>query len=422
MTARTSTRLTDRGGIFVDGKAYTDLASWHETAAMLREVDPVHRVEIPEWTPFWAITRYDHVFEIERRHDLFLNTLESVLVPPEIYRRQADLGLTVKTLVHMDGDEHRDYRLLTNDWFKPGSLRRTVEARVVALARAFVDRMMALGPECDFAREIGLLYPLHVIMTILGVPEADEPRMLLLTQKLFAAEDPEFGGGKGSLESFIEVMRGFHEYFSALSADRRRHPLDDIATVLANATIDGAPLGEIERLGYYVIVATAGHDTTSSTLVAGVEALCRHPEQLRALQRDPSGIDRAVDEIIRWATPVRHFLRHATADYDLGGTRIARGDAVLLSYLSANRDSRKFTEPMRFDVTRPNADEHLAFGTGVHYCLGAHLSRLELRLFFRELLSRLDAMELAGEPTQVVSNFVGGAKNLPLRYRLRPAA
>lgn len=420
MSVPTSTAFSDPGGIFVDAAAYTNLDDWHRRAAFLRAEDPVHRVEIPGWQPFWAITRHADVWDIERRHDQFLNTLQSVLLPAEVYAQQAEFGLTVKSLVHMDGEEHRQYRLVTNDWFKPGNLRRLVEARIAALARDFVDRMMARGPECDVAREIGLLYPLHVIMTILGVPQADEPRMLQLTQKIFGPEDPEFAGDAGSVATLLEVMRDFHEYFSALTAERRRHPVDDIATILANGTIDGQPLGDLERLGYYIIVATAGHDTTSASLVAGIDALCRHPQQLRALQADPSGIDLAVDEIIRWATPVRHFLRHAQGDHEIGGKRIATGDAVLLSYLSANRDETRFADPMRFDSRRANAGEHLAFGTGVHFCLGAHLSRMELRLFFRELLSRLEWMEIAGEPTHVTSSFVGGIKNLPLRYSLRP--
>ena len=422
MSTQITTALRDPGGIFVDASAYTHLEDWHRRAARLRAEDPVHRVEIEGWTPFWAITRHADVWEIERRHEQFRNTLQSVLLPSEVYRHQAELGLTIKSLVHMDGEEHRAYRLVTNDWFKPGNLRRLVEARIAALARAFVDKMMALGPECDVAREVGLLYPLHVIMTILGVPERDEPRMLQLTQKIFGPEDPEFAGDAGSLGTLLDVMRDFHEYFSALTEDRRRTPVDDIATVLANGTIDGQPLGDLERLGYYIIVATAGHDTTSSSLVAGIEALCRHPDQLRALQADPSRIDQAVDEIIRWATPVRHFLRYAQSDHEVGGKRIAAGDAVLLSYLSANRDAEKFEDPMRFDIGRANASEHLAFGTGVHFCLGAHLSRMELRLFFRELLARLDWMEITGEPTHVTSSFVGGIKNLPMRYSLRPAA
>ncbi len=416
----TTTSFDGPGGIFVDPAAYTNLRAWHEKADRLRSEDPIHRIEIDGYIPFYALTRHADVFEIERQPEKFLNTLQSVLFRTAFYDQQMATGLIIKSLVHMDGHEHHEYRKLTNDWFKPANLRKVIEQRVNQLAREFVDRMMERGPECDFAREIGLMFPLHVIMSILGVPEPDEPMMLRLTQELFASEDPEFGEGDG-LEVIINASRTFFEYFNNLTDDRRKSPAEDIATVLSNATIDGAPIGEIERLGYYMIVATAGHDTTSNSINGGLEALIRHPEQLKALQKDPNRIPGAVDEIIRWATPVRHFLRHATGDYELGGVTIREGEAVLLSYLSANRDERVFKDPHAFDIDRENAAEHLAFGTGIHFCLGAHLARLELRAFFRELLSRLDSIELAGEPVHCVSHFVGGIKNLPVSYSLRPA-
>lgn len=422
MPIPTTTTLDGPGGIFVDPKAYADLESWHRRADLLRTEDPVHRIEIEGFIPFYALTRYADVFEIEREPERFLNTLQSVLFRNEFYDQQRITGLIIKSLVHMDGDEHRDYRKITNDWFKPANLRKVIEQRVNALAREYVDHMMERGPECDFAREIGLKFPLHVIMSILGVPEPDEPLMLRLTQELFASEDPEFGEGVDPLEVLRSASLTFFEYFNDLTASRRRSPAEDIATVLSNATIDGAPIGDIERTGYYMIVATAGHDTTSNSINGGLEALIHHSDQLRELQQNPGKIDRAVDEIIRWATPVRHFLRHATEDYDLGKTRIHRGEAVLLSYLSANRDASVFANPHAFDIGRHNAGDHLAFGTGVHYCLGAHLARMEIRAFFRELLPRIEAIELAGEPAHCVSHFVGGIKNLPVRYRVRPAA
>jgi len=420
MTIPTTTTLDGPGGIFVDAAAYADPPAWHAKADALRAADPVHRIEIDGFMPFYAVTRHADVFEIERQPERFQNTLQSVLFPNAFYDRQLATGLIIKSLVHMDGHEHREYRKLTNDWFKPANLRKVIEKRVNGLAREFVDRMMERGPECDFAREIGLLFPLHVIMSILGVPEPDEPMMLRLTQELFASEDPEFGDGDG-LEVIVNASRMFFEYFNDLTDDRRKTPADDIATVLSTATIDDAPIGDIERIGYYMIVATAGHDTTSNSINGGLEALIRHPDQLRALQDDPSRIDRAVDEIIRWSTPVRHFLRHATEDYQLAGVEIRQGEAVLLSYLSANRDDSVFERPHAFDITRENAADHLAFGTGVHFCLGAHLARMELRAFFRELLPRLESIELTGEPENCVSHFVGGIKNLPVRYALRPA-
>jgi cytochrome P450 len=412
---------SDAGRIFIDGDCYRDLDRWHAVAVALRRDAPVLRVAAEGFPPFWAVTRHADIMEIERQHERFQNTLESVLFPTDVYERQMASGMVIKSLVHMDGSEHRDYRKLTHDWFKPANLRRLFEVRLAELARHFVDRMLAFDGACDFARDIALYYPLHVIMSILGVPAEDEPRMLRLTQQLFGNEDPEFAGADRS-QAMIDAAMDFHAYFGRLTEARRAQPANDIATILATGTVAGAPLGDIERLGYYMIVATAGHDTTAGTLASGLEALMGHPEQLRALQDDPALIANAVDEMIRWATPVRHFMRHATEDYVLAGTPIAAGDRLLLSYLSGNRDAAVFPDPFRFDVRRANADEHIAFGTGVHFCLGAHLARMELRAFLHELLPRLEHLEPGGEPEQVTATFVGGLKRLPIRYRLRPAA
>jgi len=242
--------------------------------------------------------------------------------------------------------------------------------------------------------------------------------MLDLTQKLFGADDPDFGVGN-DLEKRVAVMMQLVGYFQRMTADRRERPGDDLASVIANGRVDGAPLPDLETLGYYIIVATAGHDTTSSTLAGGLEALARDPDQLRALQRDPAGIDNAVEEMIRWVTPVRHFMRWAQEDTVLRGKRIAKGDGLLMSYLSANRDEEVFSEPFAFDAARANASSHLAFGTGVHFCLGANLARLELAAFFRVLLPRLESLELTGPTEYTAATFVGAPKRVPIRYRLR---
>ena len=406
------------GRILVHGAAYQDLDRWHAAAEQLRRAETLPRVDEAGWQPFWAVTRHSEVAEIERQNVLFPNTETSVLLPEAALAQQKKSGVQIKSLVHMDDPEHAKYRKLTNEWFKPSNLRKLFEARVGELAKRYVDRMASFGNECDFARDVALYYPLHVIMSILGVPEEDEPRMLRLTQQLFGNEDPEFAGEDRNA-ALLAAALDFKQYFDRMTDDRRTHPREDIATVLSTAQIDGAPMPEIERLGYYMIVATAGHDTTSATLASGVEALMNNPDQLRALQQDPSLLDNAVEEMIRWGTPVRHFLRQATEDYTLRGAKIAAGDWLMLVYLSANRDDAVFTDPYRFDVRRKNANEHIAFGTGVHFCLGAHLARMELKAFIRELLSRLESIEPNGPSEHMIANFVGGLKRLPVRYRLR---
>lgn len=410
--------LEEAGKIFVEAAAYTDLDTWYQKAALLRREDPVHLVETEDFDPFYVLTRHADVFDVERRHETFLNTQLSVLLPSRLIEEQEKSGLSIKTLVHMDAPEHLRYRGLTNDWFKPAALRRTLEARIKELARVFVDRMAELEGECDFAADVALLYPLHVIMSTLGVPECDEPRMLRLTQELFGSEDPEFAKGDDRDKVMLDAMTDFYAYFTELTEQRRAEPRQDIATVLANGTVEGEPLGELQRLSYYLIVATAGHDTTSSALGGGIEALLRRPEQMQMLREDLSLVDNAVDEILRWTTPVRHFMRYSTCDQEVGGCRIAEGERVLLSYLSANRDEDVFEDPSRFDVTRNDAHRHIAFGTGVHFCLGAHLARMELKYFLLELLPRLRAMEIAGEVEYSASSFVGGVKRMPVRYQL----
>jgi len=404
--------------IFTDPKAYTDPETWHPVAAKLCRDDPVPRIEVEGFDPFWAVTKHADVIDIERQPERFPNTIESVLAPAHMRPKNGGMQIPFKTLIHMDGAQHRAYRNLTNDWFKPGALKRVLEPRVVQLARKYVNRMAELGGACDFALDVARYYPLQVIMSVLGVPESDEPLMLDLTQKLFGADDPDFGAG-AEPEQRMKVLMDLVGYFQRMTAERRAQPGDDLATVIANGRVEGAALPDLETLGYYIIVATAGHDTTSSTLVGGLEALVRWPEQLRALQRDLSGVDNAVEEMIRWVTPVRHFMRYAEEDCELRGRKIAKGDGLLMSYLSANRDEEVFADPFEFDVARANASSHLAFGTGVHFCLGANLARLELAAFFRELLPRLESIELTGPTEYTAATFVGAPKRVPIRYRLR---
>lgn len=400
----------DAATIFTVPEAYADPENWHAVAARLRRDEPVCRIEAPDFDPFYAVTKHADVVEVERQPERFLNTSMSILAP--ISRRGPDTLL--KTLINVDGDEHRAYRGVTNEWFKPANIRRAFEPRIHALARKYVDRMAELGGACDFALDIARFYPLQVIMSILGVPEADEPLMLDLTQKIFGADDPDFGVGKEQ-SAMRAVVAEMIQYFAALTGERVAKPGEDLATVIANSDV----LDPFGKIGYYAIVATAGHDTTSSTLAGGFEALIRNPEQLALLQREPDRIDNAVEEMIRWITPVRHFLRHAQEDYVLRGVQLHKGDVLLMSYLSANRDEDVFADPLRFDVTRANASEHLAFGTGVHFCLGALLARMELRHFFRELLPRLESVELTGPTSYTAAIFVGAPKRVPIRYRVR---
>jgi len=281
--------------------------------------------------------------------------------------------------------------------------------------------MASKNGSCDFVREIALHYPLHVVMEILGVPEADEPRMLMLTQELFGAADPELGRNKGAeavpgdLGAIQAVLMDFYQYFAAISADRRANPRDDLATVIATGTIDGQPISEFEAMSYYVIVATAGHDTTSSTTAGAMRALCENPDQFAYVKEDLARVPGLIEEAIRWTTPVKTFMRSATADAQVGGRAIAKGDWLMLCYASGNRDEAVFEEPNRFRADRkPN--KQLAFGYGAHLCLGQHLAKMEMRILYEELLQRLTSVALDGEPQMSQALFVNGLKRLPIRF------
>jgi cytochrome P450 len=298
-----------------------------------------------------------------------------------------------------------------------------MQGRIAEIARAHVDRMAALGGACDFLKEVAVWYPLRVIMELLGVPPEDEPFMLRLTQEVFGPDDPDVRAGSTRVREehggvdLVQTAAELFRIFGALTADRRAYPRDDLATVIATGQLDGAAIPDREAMSYYVIIATAGHDTTSSVAAGGLLALLQNPGELARLRSDLSLLPNAVEEMIRWVSPVKHFMRTATEEYRLRGRTIAKGDAVALFYWSGNRDEDVFDDPFAFRIAR-DEKKHVAFGHGVHLCLGMHLARMEIKALFAELLPRLSEIELAGPPLHARSNFVSGLKSLPIRYRM----
>jgi len=298
-----------------------------------------------------------------------------------------------------------------------------IENEISAIAHKAVDRLLAEGGESDFVKTVSGPYPLHVVMQILGVPEADEPRMMLLTQQMFGSQDEDLNrAGTADLTSeqmsqmVLATVADFENYFFNLAEERRQNPQDDVATTIANATIDGEPLTKVATAGYYIIVATAGHDTTSASTAGAMMALAQDPEQFQRLKQDRSLLPGLIEEAIRWTTPVQHFMRTAACDTMVGDVPVKKDDWLMLSYIAANHDGSVYDDPRKFDATRkPN--RHLAFGAGAHQCLGLHLARLEMRILFDVLLDRLDSVEIIGEPRRSNSVFVGGLKTLPLKYK-----
>ena len=391
----------------------------HDQFAWLRRHEPLRRMEPDGFEPFWSLSRHADVKAVESDHRLFINDPRPILGPrmlDALVQQLVGRRHLVRSLVQMDDPDHAQYRALTQQWFRGENIRR-LAGRIEELAAQYVDRLGELGGECDFLKDVATWFPLRVIMSILGVPESDEPLMMKLTQELFGSSDPDT---QRSFEpmSLVDVVRDFEDYFSDLSRQRRANPTDDVATVIANARIDGDPLPEHESNSYYMIIATAGHDTTSSATAGGLLAFMDNPDQLTRFRADPDAhMATALNEIIRWVSPVRQFTRTATADCAVGGVDIAQGESCVLWYPSANRDETAFDAPFEFRIDRPM--NHLAFGFGAHVCLGQHLARMEMGAFFKELFRRVDSFELNGEPLYSQSTFVGGLKSLPVRYRMK---
>ena len=416
----------------LDPQSYADWDPLLDLFDKLRNESPLTWVESPtgDHDPFWLVTSYDAVMQISKDNQTFLNAPRATVFTNktgEAFARQitAQQGEEspnlVSSLVVLDAPKHPKLRRLTQDWFMPKNLR-TIEAAIRELAAHTVERLVAAAPEADFVKLVSAPYPLHVVMQILGVPEADEARMLFLTQQMFGGQDEDLNkSGLASLtpEQILQIVTGavkdFETYFEGLAAQRRANPTGDVATILANAMIDGAPISARDLAGYYIIIAAAGHDTTSASTAGAMLALARDPAQFARVKADRSLVPGIVEEAIRWTTPVQHFMRTAAHDTEVAGVPVKAGDWLMINYVAANHDPAQFDNPRKFDAARA-ANRHLAFGAGAHQCLGLHLARLEMRILFETLLDRIESVELAGEPRRAKSTFVGGLKTLPLRF------
>ena len=423
----------EQAAAVLDPQSYADWDPLLDLFDTLRSASPLTWIESPagEYDPFWLVTGYDAVMQISKDNKTFLNAPRATVFTNktgEAFARQItalqgeESPNLVSSLVVLDAPKHPKLRRLTQDWFMPKNLR-TIESAIRDLAAQTAERLEPAGPEADFVKLVSAPYPLHVVMQILGVPEEDEPRMLFLTQQMFGGQDEDLNkSGLASLtpEQILQIITGavkdFETYFEGLAAQRRARPTADVASILANAEVDGAPLSPRDLAGYYIIIAAAGHDTTSASTAGAMLALARDPAQFARVKADRSLVPGIVEEAIRWTSPVQHFMRTAAHDTDVAGVPVKAGDWLMINYVAANHDPAQFSDPRRFDAARAH-HRHLAFGAGAHQCLGLHLARLEMRILFDALLDRLESVELAGEPKRAKSTFVSGLKTLPLRYR-----
>ena len=411
----TTSTATD---VFHNPERYADMNAWRDEIVALHQQGPIHRIEAPGFRPFWAVIGHPELMDVERQSQLFKTEPEAILISDDMLRQREESGVNIRTIVHMDDPDHGKYRQMVADWFKPANIGR-LKDRCDELSRESLATMRAAGGELDFNREVAMVYPLKLILAILGLPESDYGRMLKLTQELFGSTDPDLARDAPTGEEATLVLMDFYQYFTELTAERRANPTEDLATLIANAQLDGEPLPDLESMSYYVIVASAGHDTTSASMAEGMRRLAENPDQLRQLQEDPQLLPNAVEEMIRVSSPVKHFMREAAEDTEIAGQQIKKGDWLMANFAAANLDPRLFDDPTRFDIHRENADKQIAFGFGMHFCLGAQLARLEMRSLFEHLVPELESAEIAGEPTTVQAVFVSGHKQLPIRYSLR---
>lgn len=424
MAQKISQELAD---IIVDPKAYAALTPIDDAFSRIRRESPIALAQPTGYDPFWVISKHANVLDVERRADVFHNADRSTL----LLNRDAHAAVKIfsggeqnliRSLVSIDGAEHKALRGVTFPSFAPQNIRK-LEDKVRAIAREFVDQLDGFSGECDFAKDFAFLYPLRVIMTVLGVPPEDEPLMLQLTQEVFSGTDPDLNRSGAPVtpveaqEAFNRTMLDLEAYFGEVTKKFRANPAENINSLIANAQINGDYLNHRQMMGYYIIAATAGHDTTSNTVASAFWALAENPAVFAQLKANPELMPNFIEESIRWATPVKHFMRSATEDTEVGGMKIAKGDWVMMSYQSANRDEDVFERPFEFDPTRkPN--KHVAFGYGAHVCLGQHLARMEMRILWEELLPRLKTVEMSGDGKLTQSNFVSGPKSVPVRFTL----
>ncbi|HET6537856.1 MAG TPA: cytochrome P450 [Sphingopyxis sp.] len=386
----------------------------------LRTEQPLARADPAGYRPFWIASRHADIREMERQPDIFNAGPRSTLMPEAVEqanRQFFGFEAGIQSLVVIDGARHQELRALTQSYFLPKNIRR-LDGLIGDLAQQFVDRLDQLGGRCDFSADLAFWYPLRVAMTILGIDEASEARMLSLTHELFGSSDPDIvRPGMTQAEHLVAVNRDYVEFFDQVTKDRLANPRDDVATLIAQGLPSDRDMTPAERLGYYVIVATAGHDTTAASIAGGLKALIENPDQMALLRSDRSLVKAFANEAIRWTAPVQHFFRTVTEDYELRGIKLAKGDHVMLNYSAATRDEDAFDQADKFQIDRA-ANNHLAFGYGPHMCLGQFLAKLEIEAFFNALLDKVESIELDGPTLYTEAPFVSGIKSMPVRYTL----
>jgi cytochrome P450 len=382
----------------------------HHWFTTLRQQDPVHWNDERDGAGFWAVTRYEDIRFVHRHPDIYSSEIGGTsledLEPEYVEAR--------KSMIDMDPPRHDELRGMLGRRFTPRAVR-VWEETIRAVAEEVFDLALERD-EFDFVSEISSEIPMQVFAEILGVPHEERRTVIDLGDRLLGNQDPEYATGEDDAHRHLPfsspVALEMFQFGRKLATERRREPRDDIVTQLAHE-----PLTEREYDVYFLLLATAGNETTRHTLTHGTLALIENPDQLETLRGDRSLLKQGAEEMLRWATPVHHFRRTAAEDTELAGTKISAGDKVTTWFVSGNRDESVFDEPHRFDVSR-NPNPHVSFGPGgIHNCMGAHLAKLEIEIVFDVLMDRIAEIELTAPPERLRSNFFNGVKRMPVRVR-----
>jgi cholest-4-en-3-one 26-monooxygenase len=379
----------------------------HEMFEVLRRDDPVHWHDEPEGSGFWCITRHEDLVTVNRDWEAFSSAEQGISIPDI----SPEGEMVREMMLYMDPPRHTRYRLLVNKGFTPrmiGLLEEGLRTR----SHLIVDNVIEEG-RCDFVVDVASELPLQAIAELMGVPQEDRHKLFEWTNRMIGIDDPEFEGDR---ETAHVAAGELYLYANQLAAEKRKDPRDDIVSRLLGAEIEGDQLSETEFDMFFMLLAVAGNETTRNATSHGMKALLDNPDQFDKLRANPDLLPSAVEEIVRWATPVLHFRRTAMRDYEIAGKTIKQGDKVVMWHISANRDETVFDDPFRFDIER-SPNEHIGFGGGgPHFCLGANLARMELRLIFHEIITRMPDMRLDGSVEYLRSNFIGGIKHMPVRF------
>ncbi|MCR9095739.1 MAG: cytochrome P450 [bacterium] len=382
----------------------------HDVFRHLRRHHPIHWNEEADGTGFWALTRHADVLAVSSDSETFSSERRGIM----IYDESFETSGRARTMLEIDPPRHTRLRALVSRGMTP---RRVLDLEPFA-RRCFagvLDRALEKG-RCDFVEDVASQLPLRIITEMMGVPEDDRPRLGELAHRIQGFDDPELGGDDGNREN-VEAILEMGSYALELGRARSREPRDDVATKILQAEIEGYTMDADAFASFFMLLITAGIETTKAAISGGMLAFTEHPDQWARLRREPGGLPVAIEEVIRWTTPIHHFRRTATRDTEIGGQAIRQEDRVVVWYSSANRDEAVFDAPDTFDIARrPN--EHLAFGFGRHFCLGAGLARLEMRVVFEELLRRGVEVQCAGAADYMRSNFTHSLKRMPVELRI----